>query len=68
MALDLVENLTIVVLLLNYPDRVELLAANTGYVSVGKRVSMLSAMGLPLLVLAYAKVVRRIAARHSIPA
>jgi hypothetical protein len=67
LTLDLLENLTVVVLLMNYPDRLELLAANIGYLSVGKRASMLMALALPLLVLAYAHIARRMATRRRIP-
>jgi hypothetical protein len=51
LALDFLENLTVVMLLVNYPDRIDVLAANIGFLSVGKRVSMFAAFGVPLLLL-----------------
>lgn len=59
LVLDFLENLTVVVLLVNFPDRIDWLAANIGFLSVGKRVSMFAAFGLPLLLLGHAAVIHR---------
>jgi hypothetical protein len=60
LALDFLENLTVVVLLINYPDHIDVLAANIGFLSVGKRVSMFAAFGVPLLLLGTVAGVERV--------
>lgn len=46
--LDFLENATVVLLLINYPEQMEFLAANIGFLTVGKRTCMLGALLLPL--------------------
>lgn len=47
LALDFFENMTVVVLLLKFPDQLEFLASNIGYLTVGKRLAMYGALLIP---------------------
>lgn len=48
---DLLENTVVLVLLKNYPERLEMLAATLPYLTIIKRVASLLAIGVPLTML-----------------
>ena len=50
--LDFLENLTIFFLLSNFPDRLKFMSSNIGYLTVGKRISMIGAIFIPVGLLA----------------
>lgn len=47
--LDFLENASVLLMLQHYPDRLELLAGSVGYLTRGKRVSMVAALLLPII-------------------
>jgi hypothetical protein len=49
--LDFFENMTVVILLLNFPNQIEFLASSIGYLTVGKRVCMYAALLIPISLL-----------------
>lgn len=49
--MDFLENAFVVLLLLNYPERLDVIASVLGFISVTKRVFMIISFGLPLLLL-----------------
>jgi hypothetical protein len=51
-AFDLLENSVVLVLLGNYPERLEMLAASLPYATIVKRIASLLAVGVPLTLLA----------------
>lgn len=53
--LDFLENLFIITMLNSFPRRLEFLGAFIGYLTVGKRISMFGALGLPAILLLSAK-------------
>lgn len=55
-ALDFLENLSIVAILYNYPARLDFLGANIGYLTIGKRASMFAALLVPLLLFAFTRI------------
>ena len=48
---DLLENAVVLVLLANYPERLDMLAASLPYATIIKRVASLLAIGVPLMML-----------------
>jgi hypothetical protein len=59
--LDFLENLTIFFLLSYYPDRLEFLGSYIGYLTIGKRISMMGAIFIPVIFLAVGKISGRFA-------
>lgn len=51
LALDFLENATVLVLLTTYPDRWDFLAANIGFLTIGKRASMYAALLAPVVLI-----------------
>jgi hypothetical protein len=49
--LDLLENLSIFFLLAKFPDKLEFIGSNIGYLTVGKRIFMMAAIIVPLIAL-----------------
>jgi hypothetical protein len=47
--LDFLENASVLLMLKHYPERLEFLAGAVGYLTRGKRVSMMAAMLLPVI-------------------
>lgn len=54
--LDFLENLTIFFLLSNFPDRLEFMGSYIGFLTVGKRISMMGAIFIPVILLVVGKV------------
>jgi hypothetical protein len=50
---DLLENATVVILLANYPERMDLLAASLPYATMIKRAASLLALSIPLAMLGF---------------
>jgi hypothetical protein len=48
--LDFLENTSVLLMLKHYPERLELLAETVGYLTRGKRVSMIAALLLPITI------------------
>jgi hypothetical protein len=58
-AFDLIENLSVLALLANYPERMNVLAASLLYATVVKRAASLLALGIPLAMIGFQSVRRR---------
>ena len=56
--LDFLENATVGILLSNYPTHIDFLAANIGYLTVGKRLSMYGAFFIPLVLFGVPKLIK----------
>jgi hypothetical protein len=67
LTLDFLENTTVLVLLTTYPDRWDFLAANIGFLTVGKRASMYAALLAPLVLMLVAEMRRRLSATTTSP-
>lgn len=61
--LDFLENISIVLILINYPDQIEILAGSLGFISVAKRIFMSASFMVPSCLLALATI--RCLKRHS---
>jgi hypothetical protein len=55
-AFDFLENLSILILLTHFPDRLEFLANNVGYLTLGKKISMTMAFFIPLALIIISKI------------
>ena len=51
----MIENLSIFAILSEFPQRNDVVSANLGFVSIGKRYTMLASVLLPLAVLLFVK-------------
>jgi hypothetical protein len=60
---DLLENSIVLVLLRNYPERLDMLAGSLPYATIVKRAASLLAIAVPLTMLGFNSVRRRAAAR-----
>ena len=58
-AFDLLENASVLALLANYPERLNVLAASLPYTTVVKRAASLFALGIPLAMVGFQFVRRR---------
>ena len=56
---DFLENLTIFFLLSNFPNRLEILGSYIGFLTVGKRIAMMGAVFIPIMLLAIGKIFGR---------
>ena len=54
--LDFLENLTIFFLLSNFPNRLEFMGSYIGFLTAGKRISMMGAIFIPVILLVVGKV------------
>jgi hypothetical protein len=52
-AFDLLENASVLALLANYPERMDVLAASLPYTTVVKRAASVFAVGIPLAMLGF---------------
>lgn len=57
LSLDFLENLSIFLILKNYPEQLDYLASNIGYLTTGKRLAMLFAIIIPLALMMVAKLI-----------
>lgn len=55
LAFDFLENVTVAVLLANFPERLDFLASNIGFLTMGKRIAMTGAFILPVALLSIAQ-------------
>ena len=60
---DLLENASVLALLTKYPERMDVLAATLPYTTIVKRAASLLALGVPLAMLGFELVRRRMCAR-----
>ena len=56
LALDFLENVSIFILLINFPNRLEFLGSYIGYITLGKRISMMGALFLPAGLFSFRKI------------